>query len=140
MTFRKSARRLVKMPSNGSVQRFATPPAASEPATDACVSPARTRVASDEIARPEIGDNIMHQRQSPRLRALALSSDVAMYAAIRVLQAEGRYVQALDIANAVLASQMARPSPNPKRPDIAASRAIIADIVHSLRRENRKGA
>lgn len=107
-----------------------TPPNGSESATD----------AYDQVARPEIVAAISHEWQSPRLRALAMSSDLIMYAAVRVLQAEGRYSQALDIANAVLASQMAHPSPNPARPDIAASLSIIADLVHTLRREERKEA
>jgi hypothetical protein len=98
------------------------------------------RDSPDQVDRPEIVAAVSHEWRSPRLRALALSSDLIMYAAVRILQAEGRYGRALDIANAVLAAQVARPSLNPTRPDIAASLTIIADLVHVLRREEKKEA
>jgi hypothetical protein len=136
----KTVGRVVKIPANGLVREVARTPAASEFASDTYVSPARTRVSKSQIAHPEVTRAIRHEWQSSRMRALAMSSDLAMYAAVRVLQAEGRHSQALDIANAVLAAQVARPSSNPARPDLAASRAIIADLVHTLRRGEIKEA
>lgn len=116
------------------------PPDSEPPPLVDHMSPARTRVAADEAARPELRPTIKQVWQSPRVREIALSSDLAMYAAASILHAQGRDTQALEIANAVLAAQQGRPSQGPMHPGIAASRALVAEILHSLRRAERKEA
>ena len=99
-----------------------------------------SRVSADHVARPGTLAPIKQMWQSPRLREIALSSDLAMYAAASILHAQGRDSQALDIANAVLAAQESRPALDSTQPGIAASRALVEEIRHSLRREERRKA
>ena len=101
---------------------------------------ARPHAAANGIARPETGATIKQVWQSPHMREIAMSSDLAMHAAAKILHAQGCHSQALDVAKAILAAQEARPSPGPMQPDIATSRALVAEILHSLRSEDREKA
>lgn len=125
-------RRLVSASTSGSKPQFVDR-----------ASLARTCVAANESFRPETRARPVWQ--SPHIAEIPMSSDLARHAAAKILHAQGRHAQALEIATAVLASQKARLSNDPKQPDpmqpgIAATRALVAEIRHALRCAKRGGA
>ena len=120
------------------VDRPRTPGSEPQPLIERTL-PARPCIVAAGIARPETSAAIKQVWQSPHMREIAMSSDLARHTAAKILHAHGSHSQALDIANAILAAQQARRSPVPMQPDTATSRAL-AEILHSLRSEERRKA
>ncbi len=69
--------------------------------------------------------------QTPSIREIPISSDLGRHVTARILHAEGKYSHALAIAKAILAAQEHRLAQGGAEPDLANSRALIAEILHS---------
>ena len=95
--------------------------------------PTRTSVAADQIAYPKTRGTLKPVWQLPQIRKIAITSDLAMHAAVKILHAQGRHSQALDVAKAILAAQE-----DPMQPTIATRRTLIAEILSSLRPKEEK--
>jgi hypothetical protein len=103
------------------------------------MSLALTRVAADQ-AHPEARATLKQVWQTPHIREIAMSSDLAMHAAAKILHAQGCHSQALDVAQAILTAQEARTSPGPMQPGIATSRSLVDDILRSLPHKEKRRA